>query len=155
MARRSTEVAGHGDDSGTAGVWRWLAPSLGYALGVGLMGITTKLALRDISWQEMFLWVAAGYTVAAVTLIGVFGVRLGLTRADGFAAASGLFASTGLVFLFLALQHADAGKVVPITAAYPVLTAAVAAVALKEKITPVRLLGTLLVVIGIAMIGLE
>lgn len=135
--------------------WRWLAPSLAYAVGVGLLGITTKLALRDLAWQEMFLWVAAGYGAVGLVLAVAFRVRIGLGRGHAFAAISGLCASSGLVFLFLALQHADAGKVVPITAAYPVLTAIIAAVALREKLTALRIVGTLLVVAGIALIGMD
>lgn len=141
---------------GSAGpAWTWLTPALSYAVMLGLIGITTKLAMDGLSWQELYILVAAAYAITTVLLIALGGVRLTRSRAGVIGAVSGFFAAASLMFFFLALEQGDAGKVVPTTAAYPVFTAAVAAIVLHEKVTPVRLLGTLLVVAGIVLIGLE
>lgn len=134
--------------------WRWFAPSVGYALLLGLLGVTTKLALADIRWSELFIWVAVVYAVVAMGMV-VGGVRLGRAYGALWAALSGLFASSALLFLFVALEHGDAGQVVPVTAAYPIVTAGVAAIVLAERITLRRLVGTLLVVLGVGIIGFE
>lgn len=148
---------GPGQDSSAAppsGAWRWFVPSVGYALVLGLLGVTTKVALDDMRWSELFVWVAVAYAVVAFALV-VGGVRPRLSQGAGFAALSGVFASSALLFLFVALEHGDAGQVVPVTAAYPIVTAAVAAAVLAERVTARRLVGTLLVVVGVVIIGLE
>lgn len=153
---RGTEVATSRQGAEpTAATASWFVPILTYAIGMGLLGVVTKLALRDISWQEMFVWITGFYAIIGLVLVLFFGLRPRLTRADGFAAITGGLASFGLLCLFIALENADAGKVVPMTAAYPVLTAGFAAAILAERITPLRLFGTFLVVGGIVLIGLD
>lgn len=149
------EVGGNGVRSGRAAAMGWFVPILLYAIGMGFLGVVIKLALRGISWQETFLWTTGFYCLVAISLIGIFGVRPKLSRGNRFAALSGVMAASGLLCLFMALENADAGRVIPTTAAYPVLTAALAAVILAERVTPIRLLGTILVVCGIVLIGLE
>ena len=58
----------------------WLAPALAYAVVTGLLGVTTKIALRTITWPTLILWAAAVYAVVAVVLLTVWA----LTGADGF-----------------------------------------------------------------------
>jgi bacterial/archaeal transporter family protein len=136
------------------GAWRWLAPSIGYVIILGLLGVTTKVALDDMRWSGLFIWVSIAYAVVAVTFVAG-GARPRLSRNSIFAAVSGFFASLGLLLLFVALEQGDAGQVVPVTAAYPMVTAAVAAVVLRERMTPARVIGTLMVVLGVVVIGLD
>ena len=35
---------------------RWLIPALGFVLFTGLLGVTIKLALRDVEWPMLLLW---------------------------------------------------------------------------------------------------
>lgn len=143
-----------GQRSRSAGTSGWLLPSVGHALLVGLLGIATKLALKDLRWPELVLWVAVVYGVIAIVLLSAGRVRLQRGPGSGFAALSGLFVASGLLLLFLALENGDAGQVVPVTAAYPVVTAAAAAAVLAERITPMRAIGTLLVLAGVALLGI-
>ena len=46
----------------------WIAPALGYVVLVGITGITTKVALRTIEWQQIVYWVPVAYAVLSVIL---------------------------------------------------------------------------------------
>ena len=73
-----------------------------------------------------------------------------VVAAIGSALLAGLI---GQVAYYHALGYADASRVVPITAAYP-MVAALAAIALfREPITVPKLAGTALIVVGIIMVS--
>ncbi|MGI5818453.1 MAG: EamA family transporter [Armatimonadota bacterium] len=73
-----------------------------------------------------------------------------IVAAIGSAMLAGLI---GQVAYYHALGHADASRVVPITAAYP-MVAALAAIALfREPITVPKLAGTMLIVAGIILVS--
>lgn len=56
----------------------WLLPALGYVVLVGIAGITTKVALRTIDWQQVVYWVPVAYIVLSesITLPKVIGTLL-------------------------------------------------------------------------------
>ncbi|MCS7152041.1 MAG: EamA family transporter [Endomicrobia bacterium] len=69
---------------------------------------------------------------------------------------SGIFAGVlGVLFYFVALKKLDVSIVVPVAATYPLVTAIVAAVFLKEQITFVRIIGIILTIIGICLITVQ
>lgn len=131
----------------------WLLPSVGFVLLEGLLGITTKFALRGIGWQEMILWAAAVYAVVGIVLIVGGGFTLPLTAGAGWAAISGLFAAGGLILFFVALRGGPASQVVPVTAAYPVASTVFAALLLAEEIDLLRVVGTAMVVAGVIVLS--
>ena len=134
---------------------RWLPPSVAFMIATGLVGITTKLALKHVRWQEVVAWTALAYVCVAGLLSLTSGVRLGLGPGNGWAAVSGLLAVGGIVALSLALRAGSASQVVPVTAAYPVLTVIVARVVLKENVTATGLVGMVLVVAGVILLALQ
>lgn len=129
----------------------WLVPAVVYMVGVGTLGITTKLALRSIDWPALILWTALMYGIIAVVLLAS-GTRLSLRGGTGMAIASGVIASGGLILLFIALGRGAATQVVPVTAAAPVVTAVLAALWLSEPIGIRTILGTGLVVAGVVLV---
>lgn len=131
----------------------WLLPALGFALTQGALGITTKLALRDVDWPQLLLWTAAAYASIAAALIALAGTALVLEPGVAWAAVAGLCAVGGLVLFFLALGRGAASQVVPVTAGYPLAGVLFAALLLGEELTPQRLGGTVLVVAGIALLS--
>jgi transporter family protein len=54
---------------------------------------------------------------------------------------------------FLAVDAADVSRVVPVTAAYPLVTVLAAVLVLSESISIERAVGMLLVVIGVIMLS--
>jgi uncharacterized membrane protein len=130
----------------------WILPTLGYILTLGLAGVTIKLALRTISWQQLVLWVPVVYIVWAIVFAAT-GARFPLGEGGGWAALTAVFASSALVLFFVALDRGDASKVVPVGSAYPVVTLIASAIFLSESITPIRVAGTALVVAGVVLLS--
>jgi len=132
----------------------WLVPALGYVVAVGALGVTTKLALEDMTWPEVVLWTAVAYVAIAALLVVGGGQRLRLGRGAGYGALSGALAAGALIALFLALDAGDVSRVVPITSAYPVVTVLLAAALLSERVTTGRVGATLLVVAGVVLLSI-
>jgi transporter family protein len=134
---------------------RWLVPSLAYVVIVGMLGVTTKLALDDLSWEEVLLWTTVVYAVIALALMLGIRARLRLVGGAGWGVASGALAATALVMLFLAIGAGEVSQVVPITSSYPVITLLLAVAALGERVTATRAGATLLVVSGVVLLSLN
>jgi uncharacterized membrane protein len=130
----------------------WVVPILLYIFVLGASGVTTKLALRTITWQQMVLWVPLVYGAAAVVLAAT-GTSFPLGAGGAWAAATAGFAAAALILFFIALAHGDATTVVPVGSAYPLVTLAGAALFLSERITLVRGAGTALVVAGVVLLS--
>ena len=131
----------------------WIVPTLGYILLVGAAGVTAKLALRTISWQQLVLWVPLVYLVFAISFVVFSGARLPLGAAGGWAVATAFCAAAGLILLFVALTRGEASTVVPATAAYPAVTLAGSALFLSESVTVARVAGTVLVIAGVVLLS--
>lgn len=64
-----------------------------------------------------------------------------------------VFGALGLFLYFIALGKGDSSKVAPIAATFPLFTAIYALIFLKENITYQRLVGIVLIVIGLVVIN--
>jgi len=131
----------------------WILPTLGYIVLVGVSGVTAKLALRTISWQQLVLWVPLVYLVFAISFVALGGARLPLGGGGAWALATAFCAAAGLILLFVALTRGEASTVVPATAAYPVVTLAGSALFLSESVTVARVAGTVLVIAGVVLLS--
>ena len=132
----------------------WFGPTLYYVVAVGALGVTGKLALRTLVWQDLILWSGIGYVVVACVLviIGQAGVRA--ATGTWWAMLSAALAITSLVSLYYALTHGEATKVAAISAAYPAITAVLAAATLSESLSAARVAGIALVVGGVVLLTL-
>ena len=130
----------------------WLGPTLYYVLAVGGLGVTSKLALRSLAWQDVILWSGIGYVLVAsfLVIVGQAGVRASTNT--WWAALSAALAISSLIALYLALGHGDATKVAAISAGYPAVTAVIAAATLGEALTVARIAGIALVVGGVVLL---
>jgi transporter family protein len=131
----------------------WALPALGYVLILGAGGVTAKLALRTISWEQLVLWVPIAYAVFSLLLVAFRGATFPLGVGGAWAAATAFAASSALILFFYALTKGEASQVTPVTSAYPVVTVVGAALFLSEKITLVRGIGTALVVAGVVLLS--
>ena len=131
----------------------WLVPTLAYVVLVGAAGVTTKVALRTISWEQLVLWVPIVYVVIAAVLVATRGARLPLGVGGAWAAVTAICMALALIVLFYALTQEDASRVVPASSAYPAVTLIGAALFLSESITLTRVLGTALVIAGVVLIS--
>ena len=131
----------------------WLPPTIAYILILGAGGVTAKLALRTITWQQLVLWVPVAYIFFSVLLVIFKGARLPFGVGRGWAAVTGFAAAAALILFFYALTKAPASQVTPATSAYPVVTVIGSALFLSEKITLMRGLGTALVIVGVLLLS--
>jgi uncharacterized membrane protein len=131
----------------------WIPPTIAYILLLGAGGVTAKLALRTITWQQLVLWVPVAYIIISVGLLIFRGTTFPLGGGGGWAAVTALCASSALILFFYALTKGPASQVTPATSAYPIVTVIGSALFLSEKITLVRGLGTALVVCGVVLLS--
>jgi uncharacterized membrane protein len=131
----------------------WIPPTIAYILILGAGGVTAKLALRTISWEQLVLWVPVAYIFFSALLLVFRGTRFPLGVGGGWAAATALAASSALILFFYALTKGPASQVTPATSAYPIVTVIGSAAFLSEKLTLVRGLGTALVVAGVILLS--
>ncbi len=131
----------------------WVIPTIGYAVLLGAAGVTIKLALETIDWRQLVLWVPIAYAVFCVIFIVTSGTTLPLGRGGFWAAITGLCAAASLILLFYALTKGEAGVVIPVGSAYPIVTLAGSAIFLGEGITTQKVVGVLLVVAGVVVIS--
>lgn len=126
--------------------------------GWGTGPLFDKLALRGLS------------AAAAVTMRSVFAsvVLLGYGAISGSLQDIGRASITPVLFLLAstvlspvignfaylkALKEAEASRIVPITAAYPLVAATLAIIFLAERLTAPKVVGAVLIVAGIVLIS--
>jgi transporter family protein len=131
----------------------WVAPSLVYIVMLGALGVTTKLALRHIGWQEVIVWTTIVYVLISGAMLVLGQARVAVGPGTLAAIASAVLASGALIALYIALGKGEASTVVPFTSAYPIVTLVLSALVLAEKITPLRGAGAIVVVVGVVMIS--
>jgi transporter family protein len=131
---------------------RWLVPTLAYVCLLGLLGVTSKLALRTLNWQELILWATIGYMIVSGGLLLSGQTEVRVTTGTSWAIASGVLAIGSLVLLYLALTTGEASKVIPVSASYPAVTLFFAAVVLGESVSLVRWLGCAMVIGGVVLV---
>jgi drug/metabolite transporter (DMT)-like permease len=132
---------------------RWLLPALGFVVLTGLLGVTVKLALRNVEWPVLLLWTGIVYFVLAVGALATRQVGFGFGPGVGWAAVSGVCAAGGLICSFVALRHADAVVAVPVMSTYPVITVIASAAVLAEAMSASKVAGMLLVLAGVVVLA--
>jgi uncharacterized membrane protein len=131
----------------------WVLPTIGYIVILGAGGVTAKLALRTITWEQLVLWVPVAYIFFSALLVTFNGARFPLGVGGAWAAATAFAASSALILFFYALTKGPASQVTPATSAYPVVTVIGSALFLSEKITLIRGVGTGLVIAGVVLLS--
>jgi transporter family protein len=131
----------------------WIVPTLAYIVLVGAGGVTTKLALRTISWEQLVLWVPIVYALIAIIFVVVRGTRFPTGVGGAWGAVTAVCMALALIVLFYALTKGDASQVVPASSAYPAVTLLGSALFLAESVTLTRVLGTALVIAGVVLVS--
>lgn len=121
----------------------WGATPVLEKMGLGKTDPLTGVTIRSIA-----------VTLALLIYVAVSGKVKQLLTAD--AKTIVIFSVTGLmaggiamVTYFYALKKGATSQVVPIAATYPLITAMMSVLILGERVTPLRLLGTVLIIAGV------
>jgi drug/metabolite transporter (DMT)-like permease len=131
----------------------WLPPTLVYIVVLGAGGVTAKLALRTITWEQMVLWLPIAYIFFSILLIAFRGASFPVGVGSAWAGVTAFAASSALILFFYALTKGPASQVTPATSAYPIVTVIGSALFLGEKITLIRGIGTGLVILGVVLLS--
>ena len=118
-------------------IYQWLLPALVYMFAVGTLGVTTKLALRGSAWPLLVISTTIVYALISLALL---------------VAVSGVLTAGAFPLLVIALRNGDASRVIPVTAAYPIVTAILAAIFLAEGYSWRQVVGTVFVVLGAVLV---
>jgi transporter family protein len=112
-------------------------------IGLGKVDPLTGVTIRSIA-----------VTLALILYVTLTGKVRDVFRVDAktvlIFSVTGLMAGlVGMVTYFAALKKGATSQVVPIAATYPLVTAVLSILILREQVTPLRLVGTLLIIVGI------
>ena len=134
---------------------KWLVPVAIYVVALGAVGVTSKLALKHLHWQDLVLWLGIGHLGSVIALTATGLARPSRSPGTPMTVVTALVACTGLIALYVALASGEASKVVPISAAYPAVTLILSALFLSEKLTLRRGIGVVMVVAGVVMVTMS
>ena len=115
-------------------------------IGLGKTDPITGVTIRSIA-----------VTLALLVYLAITGKVSALLRADGktilIFSATGLIAGLlGMLTYFAALKKGATSQIVPIAAAYPLVTAVLSILILRENVSPLRIMGTVLIILGIWLV---
>lgn len=137
----------------------WVIPTALYVLLVGLFGIAARYGLRQVTWQGLVGMTTVAYVVV-FAVVAAFG---GPFRAEGatssardwtMSVVASLIAPLTIVLFFFAVSRGPVTKIVPLTSVYPLVTVLIGALVLSETVTWQTGAGALLIVGGVALIGI-
>lgn len=113
----------------------------------GLWGFVLKLAYSNLSWTETyFLSTLASFTVMLIVVSYYRAIPMSLNTYSVTALVAGVFGGAGYIFFVKALEHGKASVVIPLTALYPAVTAIIALIILREKISLYQGIGIVLAI---------
>ena len=113
----------------------------------GLWGFVLKLAYSNLSWTETyFLSTLASFIVMLVVVSYYRAIPMSLNTSMATALVAGVFGGAGYIFFVKALEHGKASVVIPLTALYPAVTAIIALIILREKISLYQGIGIVLAI---------
>jgi transporter family protein len=139
---------------------RWFIPTLGFVALMGVLGIWSRYALKQVSWQGLIVITALGYAVVILVMLllrqPLGAEKPGATRTLDWTitALGAAIPVLALVCLYIALGRGDASRVIPVGSVYPLLTVILAAIFLGEALTWKVAIGAMLVVAGVIAISL-
>jgi bacterial/archaeal transporter family protein len=135
----------------------WLPAAAGYVLAVGVLGIAAKFALRATDWRALLLSTTAWYIALSSVMLLRGGIRLPPQPGMWILPLllTGALTAGSFPLLIAALSRGQTSLVVPVTASYPIITAVLSVVVLAEPFNWIRAMGTLLIVVGVALVSIQ
>jgi bacterial/archaeal transporter family protein len=131
---------------------RWIVPALTYVVATGVLGVTSKLALREVDWRELVIWSAFAYAAFAA-ILWFSGARVHLNQGAFFAIISGILAAGTLAVFVITVGRGDVSQTVPFMSAYPVVTVLLSIVVLSEGVNVAKAAGVGLVIGGLVLLS--
>jgi len=137
-------------------VQTWLLYSLLCLLLWGLWGFALKIAYQNLSWiQTYFLSSLASFTLMLIIILYHRMKLPTMNTATIAAIIAGIFGGAGYLFFVKALEQGKASIVIPLTALYPAITAIIAFIVLREKISIYQGIGILLAIAASILLSMK
>ena len=134
----------------------WVAWALLALVTWGFWGLFPKLAVKYISPTSALFYEAVGAGVCGAVLALCFGGKPELNFHGAlFGVLTGVTVVVGGWFYLFAAKEANTSSVVVLTAMYPIVTIALAALILKEQITGRQIVAMLLALCAVALLVTE
>jgi transporter family protein len=132
----------------------WRALAIGAALVWGFWGVFAKVATDRLDWRTALLFVIGSHFTVTFC-VTVWKANFKLSPAHLAAVAAGVCSCMGGILMYRALERADGGVVIAVSAQYVLATALLSAVFLHERLTPLKLLGLVCGVMAIILLCWE
>lgn len=87
--------------------------------------------MRALSWGDVLVVTAAVYSLTAIVLVAIGRAGAHLESNTWWALLAAVCVVSALILFYLALEGAEASKVVPVSAAYPAVTLVLSAIFLS------------------------
>jgi transporter family protein len=134
----------------------WLAYALIAIVLWGIVGLLQKLGTNKVSAGELMVWLMIGFAVLLPFLLLQTRITALSLRTIFIGLAGGLANGLGSWELFRCLEKgAKASVAIPLTALYPLLTAMLAILLLKERLTPLEWVGVAVALIAGGLLSYE
>lgn len=132
----------------------WLAYSMVTIALWGVWGVFSKIAAQGISPGHAKFWHFIGLTISTTIVFLSIGLNPSVNpKGIMFSILSGLSGGTAEIFFFVAMKYGKASIIVPLTALYPIVTAALAMTVLGEPVTVNKCLGIVVAIIAMGLLS--
>jgi transporter family protein len=133
----------------------WIIFSLLCLLSWGAWGVVLKFAYASSNWLQVYFASSLTSFALALTIFGLSRGTLSAGKGLYLAALAGRLGGAGYVFFVKALETGKASVVIPLTALYPAVTVAMAAILLRERPSPYQAAGIILAMIASLLLSLK
>lgn len=134
----------------------WMMFSLTAFFLWGIWGLLGKIAASYLTSKQLLFFGTLGYIII-FPVIGFFSgkeiFRSVSSKGVAFALGAGICSCAAYVCFYLAISRGEASRIVTITALYPVVTAILAFLILKEPLNLQKTLGILFAMAGIILLS--
>lgn len=132
---------------------QWLLPSLGVLLAWGIWAFIPKIALQTLPPNSVIFYDALGNLVAIFPVFAYMKFKLQRNkRGISLTFATSLLTLISMLMFFTALQTGPVAAVATMTGMYPIITAILARIFLKEKMSPLHICALALAIVSIYLL---
>ncbi len=134
----------------------WVVYAFLAILAWGCWGFVSKLVLERTTWASIILYNMLGSFLILTLYMVVQGTPRPPTGGTAYLAVlTGVLGAVGTICFMLSLSSGKASLIVPLTAVYPVVTAALSVLFLGETITHRHMAGIAFAIIAIALLSYD
>lgn len=134
----------------------WIVYAFLSILSWGCWGFINKIVLEKASWASIIMYNMLGsFLILTMYMLSQGPPRPPVGNIAYLAVLSGVLGAVGTTFFMLSLSSGKASLIVPLTALYPVVTAALSVLFLGEAITHRHMAGIAFAIIAMVLLSFD